>query len=67
LPEPLVCVLRVVTCRPVVEARLARGALKASRLLADGELRVAWLDEAALRAFDPQLRVLFNVNVPEDL
>jgi len=67
LPEPLVCVLRVVACRPVVEARLARGALKASRLLADGELRVAWLDEAALRAFDPQLRVLFNVNVPEDL
>ncbi len=67
LPEPLLCVLRVAVARPVVEARLATGRLKASRLLTEGELRVAWIAEAALRAVDPGLRALFNVNVPADL
>lgn len=67
LPEPLLCLLRVAVARPVVEARLAAGRLKASRLLTEGELRVAWVDEAALRAVDPDLRTLHNVNVPEDL
>lgn len=67
LPEPLVCLLRAGAARPVVAARLAGGRLKASRLLTDGELRVAWLAEPALRAIDPTLRALFNVNAPEDL
>jgi molybdopterin-guanine dinucleotide biosynthesis protein A len=67
LPEPLLCLLRVAAARPVVAARLAGARLKASRLLTDGELRVAWLDEPALRAIDPALRVLFNVNEPADL
>lgn len=67
LPEPLLCVLRCAAARPVVEARLASGRLKASRLLTDGELRVAWLDEPALRAIDPGLRALFNINEPADL
>lgn len=58
-PEPLVCALRVAVFRPLVEARLARRELKASRLLEDAP-RVAWLDEDDARAF-------FNVNVPEDL
>ena len=60
LPEPLVCVLRVLVFLPLVQARLARGDLKASRLLTDGEARVAWLDETDPRAF-------FNVNVSQDL
>ena len=60
LPEPLVCVLKVSACLPLVQARLARGDLKASRLLTEGDIRVAWLDETDARAF-------FNVNVPADL
>ena len=59
LPEPLVCVLRVSVYLPIVQDRLARRALKASGLLADGP-RVAWLDETDSRAF-------FNVNAPGDL
>lgn len=66
LPEPLVCVLRVAAARPAVEARLAAGRFKASALLAE-DLRVAWIDEATLRAFDPDLRALANVNTPDDL
>ncbi|HEU0029094.1 MAG TPA: molybdenum cofactor guanylyltransferase [Kofleriaceae bacterium] len=67
LPEPLVCVLRCATCAPVLAARLARGDRKASRLLTDGELRVRWIEEPVLRAVDPELRALFNVNTPDDL
>lgn len=67
LPEPLVCALRVATCRPAVDARLAARRLKASRLLAEGDLPVAWIEEAAVRALDPELRVLANVNTPADL
>lgn len=67
LPEPLLCLLDVTTARPIVAARLATRRLKASQLLTDGELRVAWLDEAALRAIDPSLRVLANINAPADL
>ena len=60
LPEPLVCVLSVSACLPAVQARLARGDLKASRLLTEGDLRVAWIDETDARAFG-------SVNVPADL
>lgn len=60
LPEPLVCVLRVSVFLPLVQGRLARGELKASHILTEGECRVAWLDEDDARAFR-------NVNVPEDL
>jgi molybdenum cofactor guanylyltransferase len=67
LPEPLVCVLRVSRALPIVQRRLAARELKASRLLSDGALRVVWLDEAELRAIDPDLRAFFNVNSPEDL
>lgn len=58
-PEPLVCVLRVSVYLPIVQDRLARGALKASRLLEDAP-RITWLDEADPRPF-------WNVNAPEDL
>jgi molybdopterin-guanine dinucleotide biosynthesis protein A len=59
LPEPLLCVLhrRVL---PVLERRLAAGRFKASGLLTDEGLRVAWIDDA-----DP--RALRNVNSPGDL
>jgi molybdopterin-guanine dinucleotide biosynthesis protein A len=67
LPEPLLCLLRVAAARPIVAAHLAGARLKASRLLTDGDLRVAWLTEPELRAIDPTLRALFNVNEPADL
>ncbi len=67
LYEPLVSVLRVATALPMVRARLAAQLYSAQRLLTDGDLRVHWLDEAALRAVDPALRALTNVNSPKDL
>lgn len=60
LLEPLVCVLRVSVFLPLVQARLERGDFKASRILTEGEIRVAWLDEHERGPF-------FNVNVPADL
>ncbi len=65
LPEPLFCALRVAVFRPIAAARLARGDVKVSRLLTDHP-RVRWLDEAAIRAVDPELRSLRNINVPAD-
>jgi molybdopterin-guanine dinucleotide biosynthesis protein A len=67
LPEPLLCLLRVEAARPAIAARLAGARLKASRLLTDGDLRVSWIAEPAIRAIDPTLRALFNVNEPGDL
>ncbi|MGE0870801.1 MAG: molybdenum cofactor guanylyltransferase [Kofleriaceae bacterium] len=66
-PEPLVALLHVPTCLPVVERRIAAGELKASALLTDAGLRVAWLDDNDVRAIDPELRVLRNVNTPGDI
>jgi molybdopterin-guanine dinucleotide biosynthesis protein A len=67
LPEPLLCVLRVAAARPIVNRRVAERRLKASELLTDEGLRVAWLEEHELRAIDPALRALWNVNVPADI
>ncbi|MBA3394829.1 MAG: molybdenum cofactor guanylyltransferase [Deltaproteobacteria bacterium] len=67
VPEPLVCVLRVAACRPVVEARLAACQLRAAELLTGGELRVYWLDEAAVRRVDPELRAFLSINEAADL
>ena len=66
LPEPLLCALRC-SIRGVVERRIAAGQRKASRLLTDGELRVCWIRDHELRAVDPELRALFNVNAPGDM
>lgn len=67
MPEPLVCVLRAAAVRPHLERRLAQKHLKASELLTDDGLRVAWIEESELRAIDPELRALFNVNAPDDV
>lgn len=67
LPEPLLCLYRVAAVRPRVAARLAAGRLKASALLTDEGLVVAWADEAQVRAIDPDLRALTNINSPADL
>jgi molybdenum cofactor guanylyltransferase len=67
LPEPLCTMLRVAVWRPIVTARIASRRLKASWLLTDEEVHVRWIEEPELRAIDPTLRALYNVNVPEDL
>ena len=56
--------------RPPAPPRRAgsrRGRYKASGLLTDEGLRVAWIDEPELRALNPALRCLANVNAPADL
>ncbi len=60
LPEPLCCALRVAVARPVIEARLAAGRRKASEVLTDAGLRVAWLD-------DVDRADVTNINTPDDL
>ena len=50
---------------PMVEARLASGERAVHAIF--GALETTWLDEAALRAVDPDLRSFTNVNTPEDL
>lgn len=67
LPEPLVSALRVAACAPVVARRIAAGQRKASELLTDAGLRVVWIEEPELRALDPELRALVNINSPDDL
>lgn len=66
LPEPLFSVVHV-RARTAVERRISSGRYKASGLLTDEGLRVHWIEDAAVRAIDPELRGLFNVNEPDDL
>lgn len=63
-PEPLHAVYarRIL---PAVRARLDGGQLAARDLLA--ELRLVPVDDALLRAFDPERLALANVNAPDDL
>jgi len=58
-PEPLLA-LYGLTAAPVIARALADGRRKSQAILA--ELRVAWIDEAAVRAVDPDLASLRNVN-----
>jgi molybdopterin-guanine dinucleotide biosynthesis protein A len=53
-------------CAPVVREQIQRGDHAMWRLLGRLPL-VSFIDERALRAVDPQLRCLFNVNTPDDL
>ena len=66
LPEPLLAVWGP-AAGAAAARRLAAGRFKTSGLLTDEGLRVAWLDEPSLRAIDPALRCLANVNRPDDL
>jgi molybdopterin-guanine dinucleotide biosynthesis protein A len=67
LPEPLCTAMRVAVWGPIVTERIAKRRLKASSLLTDEDVRVRWIEEAEVRAIDPRLRALHNVNAPEDL
>jgi molybdenum cofactor guanylyltransferase len=67
LPEPLFCLLRREPAAAAVATLVSRGDRKASRLLTDVGLRLAWIDETALREVDPDLRALQNINAPSDL
>jgi len=53
-------------CAPIVREQIDRGDYAMWRLLARLPL-VSFIDEPALRAVDPDLRCLFNVNTPGDL
>jgi len=64
LPQPLLCALRVEAALPALARMTGR---KASRLLTDAGLAVRWISEAEIRALDPTLRSLANVNAPGDL
>lgn len=63
-PEPL-CALYGRRAAAVVAASLAAGQRRTQAIL--DQLRVAWLDEPALRALDPALRTFTNVNEPGQL
>lgn len=66
LPEPLLAVWGRAAAATMAQA-LATRRYRTSALLTDDGLRVAWLDEPALRAVDPDLRCVRNVNQPGDL
>jgi molybdopterin-guanine dinucleotide biosynthesis protein A len=59
------CAAYAHTARPFVERQLARGVLKVSALFSM-DLRVAELGPAELAGFDPEGRMLSNVNTPHD-
>ena len=63
--HPLCAVYRRATCLPAAEASIARGQ---RRLIAfHPQVRVRRIPESTLRTFSPDLRVLMNVNTPEEL
>ena len=59
------CAAYAQTARPFVERQLAQGVLKVSALFSM-DLRVAELGPAELAGFDPEGRMLSNVNTPHD-
>jgi molybdopterin-guanine dinucleotide biosynthesis protein A len=63
-PDPL-CARYHRRCAGEIARALAEGRFKTAALL--DHLEVSYLDEPALRALDPTLRFLTNVNTPEDL
>jgi molybdopterin-guanine dinucleotide biosynthesis protein A len=63
-PEPLHAIYRQ-TCIPAIEAALGAGQ---KRLISFFEaVKVRYVEEEALRAWDPDLRSFLNVNRPDDL
>ncbi len=63
-PEPLHAVYRT-TCLPAIDAALTAGRRRLIAFFPD--VRVHYVPEAAVRAWDPALRSFLNVNRPEDL
>ncbi|SRR5579883_425107 len=63
-PEPLHAVYRV-TCVAAIEGALAEGRRRANSFF--DTVRVRYVGEDALRAWDPELRSFLNVNRPDDL
>ncbi len=64
-PEPLLALYRVEACLPAARGALATGRRRIIAMIST--LRVAELPLEALRAVDPDLRSLVNVNTPADL
>ena len=62
-PQPLAGVYRTALCQPLDE-RIAAGRLSVRDFLATIPTR--WLDDAELRAVDPELQSLVNINCPAD-
>lgn len=65
-PEPLLA-LYAGSALAVLRAELAAGRRSLTGLLSSDALAVAAVDEAALRAVDPALACLVNINRPSDL
>ena len=63
-PEPLLAVYHR-RLLPVIEGILDGGGGPVRQLLASPGVRVRWVPEAELRALDPSLRSLVNVNTPD--
>jgi molybdopterin-guanine dinucleotide biosynthesis protein A len=63
-PEPLLARYARI-CAPEIATRLQHGHLKTMDLFQ--ALTLDWIDEAALRACDPDLASFINVNTPQDL
>lgn len=66
LPEPLVCMLHA-RAQPAVDRRIENGRYKVAGLFTEERLHVTWIEERELRAVDPDLRSLSNINHPSDL
>jgi molybdopterin-guanine dinucleotide biosynthesis protein A len=66
LPEPLFCVLHA-RAKPAVDRLIDAARWKASALLTDAGLEVVWVHERELRALDPELRGMRDVDYPDDL
>lgn len=66
LPEPLVA-LWGPPFAAALQRRLAAGQRKVADALLDPEYRVAWIDEAQVRAVDPELRAFDNINDADDV
>ena len=64
-PEPMHAVYRRLACLDAIRAALAAGERRMISFL--DRLRVDRVNEADLRALDPELRSFFNTNTPEDL
>lgn len=64
--QPL-CAVYAPRVAAVAEKLLQRGRRAMHDLLVAPGLRVAYVPEQVLRAYDPDLRSFFNINTPEDL